>query len=162
MTFAVATSSSGAGILYGNSTTATLSHPTLPSRRTTLHIVSAAKKFSSRSKRIIPTTTTTTTTTTDQELQRPPDIKPFNPDEYNLKPFTGKLPGTEPDIWEGPHMNIVGFIGDYIWILGGAFAVSIHLLYFPFQLSYFFYCCLSFYFLVFFLKEDILSLSHKH
>ncbi|XP_058722384.1 uncharacterized protein LOC131594307 [Vicia villosa] len=131
MTFTVATISTGAtcggaGILYNNTTTTTpytsLSHFTLPSstsKRRTLHIVSA-KKFSSRSRRNQPTTTTTP----DQELQPKNEIEiPFYSDED--WPFPYRPPGTskEADFFEGPQWDTVGFIGEWLWILGGVFAV---------------------------------------
>ncbi|KAK2397603.1 hypothetical protein P8452_18533 [Trifolium repens] len=128
MTFSVSTAAtcSGAGILCNNTTTTTpytpLSHLTLPSssssRRRTLHIVSA-KKFSSRSRRNQPTTTTV-----DEESQPRNDIEiPFYSDED--WPFEWRPPGTtkEPDFFEGDQWNTVGFIGEWLWILGGVFAV---------------------------------------
>ncbi|XP_045790764.1 uncharacterized protein LOC123885527 [Trifolium pratense] len=135
MTFSVATTATcgGAGILCNNTTTTTppytpLSHLTLPpsssssssspSRRA-LHVVSA-KKSSSRSKRNQPPTTTTV----DEELQPRSDIEiPFYSDED--WPFEYRPPGTtkEPDFFEGEQWNTVGFIGEWLWVLGGLFAV---------------------------------------
>ncbi|XP_027193054.1 uncharacterized protein [Cicer arietinum] len=122
MSFTVATvNTGGAGILYNTTTTTTLYTLPSSSRRRTLHIVSA-KKFSPRSRKILPTTTTTTNN--DLETQPTAEIDiPFYSDED--WPFPWRPPGTtkEPDFFEGPQWNTLGFVGEYLWILGGLFAV---------------------------------------
>lgn len=124
MAFAVAigsgASGSGAGVLCGNTTTGTpctpLSHLSLSSSsRRNLLLVVSAKKLSSRSRRNLPTTT-------DEE----PPQKTFNEfplDAVDDRPFFSKLPGSEPDFFEGPQWDTFGFIGEYIWVLGVVFAV---------------------------------------
>jgi hypothetical protein len=119
MAFTVATCG-GAGILYNKTTTTTpytLLQPS-SSRRRTLHIVSA-KKISSRSRR-----NQQPTTTVDEEIEPRNEVEiPFYSDED--WPFEWRPPGTykEPDFFEGPQWNTVGFVGEWLWILGGLFAV---------------------------------------
>jgi len=117
MAFTVATCG-GAGILY-NKTTTTTPYTLLPSssRRRTLQIVSA-KKISSRSRR------NQQPTIVDEEIEPRNEVEiPFYSDED--WPFEWRPPGTfkEPDFFEGPQWNTVGFVGEWLWILGGLFAV---------------------------------------
>ncbi|KEH27044.1 hypothetical protein MtrunA17_Chr6g0484641 [Medicago truncatula] len=116
MAFTVATYG-GAGILY-NKTTTTTPYTLLPSSsRRTLHIVSA-KKISSRSRRNQPTETV------DEKIEPRNEVEiPFYSDED--WPFEWRPPGTykDPDFFEGSQWNTVGFVGEWLWILGVLFAV---------------------------------------
>ncbi|EXB56934.1 hypothetical protein L484_019979 [Morus notabilis] len=130
----------GATILSGNSTT----HPytRLPirrhvisplSHRTTLHVV-AAKKFSPRSGKNRRTSTTTTRDQLeldqDQEQKRTAEIKRPGDDARSAAVdtaddgyFLPKLPGDEPDFWEGEQWDGLGFFVEYLWAFSIVFAL---------------------------------------
>ncbi|KAJ8773124.1 hypothetical protein K2173_028301 [Erythroxylum novogranatense] len=104
-------------------------------RRASLHIVSA-KKFSSRSGRFDGKNRRSSTTTTDQEVvdqDRSFGIKVGDVEnEEGGVSVSGvvddgfvmpKLPGDEPDFWEGPQWDALGFFVQYLWAFGILFAL---------------------------------------
>ncbi len=92
-------------------------HSTLPRRgsacgRANARRPAPRKKTRDSTSLIIPTTTTTTTTKTGEEKEE-------EEEEYVVP----KLPGDEPDFWEGPEWDTVGFVMQYLWAFGIVFAV---------------------------------------
>ncbi|XVE58760.1 hypothetical protein DITRI_Ditri04bG0195100 [Diplodiscus trichospermus] len=130
-------------------TPAKQSYATLPPRRhllfpispRTLHLTSAAKKFSPRTGRFDSKNRRSTLTTKEQdeeqEQQRTPEIAQENvvvgvgidnvggsSSEVSAdgKPFP-ELPGLQSDFWEGPQFDALGFFVQYLWAFGIVFAL---------------------------------------
>ena len=143
LTIIIPTGGGGATILSGNSTTHAYTrlpvrgHVILPlSNRTALQVVSA-KKFSSRSGRFDGKNRRTSSTTTrdqdsdrDQAQKRTAEIKRAGDDARSAAVddvddgyFLPKLPGDEPDFWEGEQWDALGFFVEYLWAFGIVFAV---------------------------------------
>lgn len=150
-------SGSGSRILYTNPTTdpqhrrhgITFPTSTCSSRITrapfrTLHVVSAAKKLSSRtgrfdSKNRRGNTGAITTTEEDKKDQQQrtaeigQDSTNINNNKFeNAGVIVGvdgspmpELPGLEPDFWEGPQWGAFGFFLQYLWAFGIVFAVCV-------------------------------------
>ncbi|KAF8399136.1 hypothetical protein HHK36_015001 [Tetracentron sinense] len=117
-------------------------------RRRTAFVVGARKvsprtgKFDSKNKRSgsgLNTTTTTTTTTKEEEeeeIERGPDDSKNSTVDADVDVddgyFLPDLPGDQPDFWEGPQWNGLGFFIQYQWAFGIAFAVFFFtILFFP-------------------------------
>ncbi|GAY53436.1 hypothetical protein CUMW_149230 [Citrus unshiu] len=145
----------GSRILYTNPTTdpqhrrhgITFPTSTCSSRITrapfrTLHVVSAAKKLSSRtgrfdSKNRRGNTGAITTTEEDKKDQQQrtaeigQDSTNINNNKFeNAGVIVGvdgspmpELPGLEPDFWEGPQWGAFGFFLQYLWAFGIVFAL---------------------------------------
>lgn len=117
--------------------------PLSPSRNA--HIVSA-KKLSSRTGRFDSKNRRSSTTTRDQEDEeeeeqegiagtervggnedvsssRVENAGTSNVDVEDDGYFLPKLPGDEPDFWEGPQWDALGFVVQYLWAFGIVFAV---------------------------------------
>ncbi|OAY59200.1 uncharacterized protein LOC110630570 [Manihot esculenta] len=113
-----------------------------PPRRA-LHIV-AAKKLSSRTGRFDSKNRRSSTTTRDQEdegegegvaeIERTAGSEDFSAREVqNVGTstvdveddgyFLPKLPGDDPDFWEGPQWDALGFFVQYLWAFGIGFAL---------------------------------------
>ncbi|KDO41963.1 hypothetical protein CISIN_1g028069mg [Citrus sinensis] len=150
-------SGSGSRILYTNPTTdpqhrrhgITFPTSTCSSRITrapfrTLHVVSAAKKLSSRtgrfdSKNRRGNTGAITTTEEDKKDQQQrtaeigQDSTNINNNKFeNAGVIVGvdgspmpELPGLEPDFWEGPQWGAFGFFLQYLWAFGIVFALPV-------------------------------------
>lgn len=104
------------------------------SPRRTLHVVSA-KRFTSRTGRSDGKNKRGTTTTRDQEqdplrLERTADIENVDGgvsvDNVDDGYFLPKLPGDEPDFWEGEKWDFLGFFVEYLWAFGFGFAVCLY------------------------------------
>ncbi|MBA0616000.1 hypothetical protein Godav_016093 [Gossypium davidsonii] len=106
----------------------------------TFHLTSAAKKFSSRTGRFDSKNRRSNLTTKEQdeeqELKRTAEIEESNiavgvgledvggsSSEISAdgKPFPD-LPGLQPDLWEGPKWDVLGFLVQYLWAFGIVFA----------------------------------------
>ncbi|KAG8484166.1 hypothetical protein CXB51_022909 [Gossypium anomalum] len=106
----------------------------------TFHLTSAAKKFSSRTGRFDSKNRRSNLTTKEQdeeqELKRTGEIEESNiavgvgledvggsSSEISAdgKPFPD-LPGLQPDLWEGPKWDVLGFLVQYLWAFGIVFA----------------------------------------
>ncbi|KAI4350918.1 hypothetical protein L6164_005321 [Bauhinia variegata] len=101
-------------------------HP-LSSRN--LHIVSA-KKISPRSGRLDSRSRRGSVTTQDQEKQRRDEIQDGTDidnvgvvDDADDGYFLPELPGENPDFWEGPQWDALGFLVQYLWAFGIVFAL---------------------------------------
>ncbi|KAF5730357.1 hypothetical protein HS088_TW20G00730 [Tripterygium wilfordii] len=95
-----------------------LSHRTGPP----LHIVSA-KKFSSRTERF-DRKNRGLTTTTDKEDRTAADSETFEAESGIDDGFVmPQLPGKEPDFWEGPQWDGLGFFVQYMWAFGILFSI---------------------------------------
>ncbi|XP_008240280.1 PREDICTED: uncharacterized protein LOC103338801 [Prunus mume] len=101
------------------------------SPRRTLHVVSA-KRFTSRTGRSDGKNKRGTTTTRDQEqdplrLERTAEIENIDGgvsvDNVDDGYFLPKLPGDEPDFWEGEKWDFLGFFVEYLWAFGIGFAL---------------------------------------
>ncbi|KAB2066852.1 hypothetical protein ERO13_A09G177500v2 [Gossypium hirsutum] len=107
----------------------------------TFHLTSAAKKFSSRTGRFDSKNRRSNLTTKEQdeeqELKRTGEIEESNiavgvgledvggsSSEISAdgKPFPD-LPGLQPDLWEGPKWDVLGFLVQYLWAFGIVFAL---------------------------------------
>ncbi|KAB2013981.1 hypothetical protein ERO13_D09G173000v2 [Gossypium hirsutum] len=107
----------------------------------TFHLTSAAKKFSSRTGRFDSKNRRSNLTTKEQdeeqELKRTAEIEESNiaigvgledvggsSSEISAdgKPFPD-LPGLQPDLWEGPKWDVLGFLVQYLWAFGIVFAL---------------------------------------
>ncbi|XP_022735297.1 uncharacterized protein LOC111288603 [Durio zibethinus] len=116
-------------------------HQLFPISPRTLHLTSAAKKFSSRTGRLDSKNRRSTLTTKEQyeeqKQQRTAEIEEENnvvgvgldnlggsSSEVSAdgKPFP-ELPGLQPDLWEGPQWDVLGFLVQYLWALGIVFAL---------------------------------------
>ncbi|KAL4573512.1 hypothetical protein LXL04_020321 [Taraxacum kok-saghyz] len=97
---------------------------TPPSSRTPLHIVSAAKKLSSKTGKFDSKNKRGSTSTREDEPSGE-----FNDDAIGteVENFEGyvlpDLPGLEPDFWEGPQWDGFGFVVEYLWAFGIVFAL---------------------------------------
>ncbi|KVI04273.1 uncharacterized protein LOC112525844 [Cynara cardunculus var. scolymus] len=101
---------------------------THPSSRTPFHLVSAAKKLSSRTGKFDSRNKRGSTSTTEDESSGE-----FNDgaigtvDGTEVENFDGyvlpDLPGLEPDFWEGPQWDAFGFFVEYLWAFGIVFAL---------------------------------------
>lgn len=146
MALTIANGSGGGGggaakLLSGNPTKHPYTH--LPIRRhvifplssRTLHVAVSAKKFSSRSGK----NRRSTTTTRDQELEQERDPRTAEikrgrlengaelssaVDDVDDGYFLPKLPGEEPDFWEGEQWDTLGFLVEYLWAFGIVFSVT--------------------------------------
>ncbi|XP_057952357.1 uncharacterized protein LOC131146643 [Malania oleifera] len=102
-----------------------------PSPRTS-HVVSA-KKFASRTGRFDSKNRRKAATIKEEEeeseqrtaeFQRgPEDGSAGAIDDVDDGYFLPKLPGDEPDFWEGPQWDWLGFFAQYMWAFGIAFAL---------------------------------------
>lgn len=107
-----------------------------PRRSSALHIVSAAKKLSSRTGRFDSKNRRSSVTTKEQDE----DEERSGVDGGAFVENTGlsadggeifsddgvpmpKLPGEEPDFWEGPKWDGLGFFVQYMWAFGVLFAL---------------------------------------
>ncbi|KAH1089883.1 hypothetical protein J1N35_017140 [Gossypium stocksii] len=107
----------------------------------TFHLTAAAKKFSSRTGRFDSKNRRSNLTTKEQdeeqELKRTAEIEESNiavgvgledvggsSSEISAdgKPFPD-LPGLQPDLWEGPKWDVLGFLVQYLWAFGIVFAL---------------------------------------
>ncbi|KAI3515825.1 hypothetical protein L1887_14730 [Cichorium endivia] len=98
------------------------------SSRTPLHIVSAAKKLSSRTGKFDSKNKRGSTSTREDDTSGD-----FNDgaigtvDGTEVENFEGyvlpDLPGLEPDFWEGPQWDGFGFVIEYLWAFGIVFAL---------------------------------------
>ncbi|TYH54973.1 hypothetical protein ES332_D09G206400v1 [Gossypium tomentosum] len=107
----------------------------------TFHLTSAAKKFSSRTGRFDSKNRRSNLTTKEQDeeqdLKRTAEIEESNiaigvgledvggsSSEISAdgKPFPD-LPGLQPDLWEGPKWDVLGFLVQYLWAFGIVFAL---------------------------------------
>ncbi|XVF53926.1 hypothetical protein PTKIN_Ptkin05aG0139400 [Pterospermum kingtungense] len=105
----------------------------------TLHITSAAKKFSARTGRFDSKNRRSTLTTKEQdeeqqgtsEIEEESAVVGVGLDNVggsstevsaDGKPFP-ELPGLEPDLWEGPQWDVLGFLVQYLWAFGIVFAL---------------------------------------
>lgn len=79
----------------------------------------SAKRFSPRSGK----NRRGTTTTKDQEPLPTPEIEDSVADADDGY-FLPDLPGQEPDFWEGPQWDGLGFFVEYLWAFGIVFAVT--------------------------------------
>lgn len=97
-----------------------------------LIIVSATKKLSSRTGRFDSKNRRDSVPTKEEE-EEAEEVKGIDEtDNIDGSASTGKvddgfvmpkLPGEEPDFWEGPQWDGLGFFVQYMWALGGVFAV---------------------------------------
>ncbi|KAG2281715.1 hypothetical protein Bca52824_052935 [Brassica carinata] len=102
--------------------------------RARLHIVSAAKKpstqtgrFDSKKRRtLVPTTTKEQPEESNglYEENPPSQIDISDDDEDRFAISVKDLPGLEPDPFEGPQWDGLGFFVQYLWAFGILFAVS--------------------------------------
>ncbi|KAF2298758.1 hypothetical protein P3X46_017131 [Hevea brasiliensis] len=113
------------------------------SPRRALHIVSA-KKLSSRTGRFDSKNRRSSTTTRDQEddeeekgiaeiersnvseaisASKVENVGTSTVDVEDDGYFLPKLPGDEPDFWEGPQWDALGFFVQYLWAFGIVFAL---------------------------------------
>lgn len=135
LTIANSGTNGGARVLYRSSTThpytnlSSQRHVLFPlSPRRTLHVVSA-KRFTSRTGRLDNSNNRrrSNTTTKDQDQdplrQRTAEIENVGADNVDDGYFLPKLPGDEPDFWEGEQWDGLGFFVEYLWAFGFAFAV---------------------------------------
>jgi hypothetical protein len=143
MSLTIGSGGGGAAILFGNTTKNPYTH--LPIRRhvlfplstrtASLHVVSA-KRFSSRTGRLDSKDRRGTATTKDQEEKQIQRTAEDNSSIENVGSvadgggaaaadgyFLPELPGTEPDFWEGPQWDALGFFVQYMWAFGIVFAV---------------------------------------
>lgn len=148
MSLFIANGNSGGGrILYTNPTR---NHPyshipyrpqfLSPLRRSTddhdLHVVSASNKklsssrigkFDSKNRR-----SSSTTTKEQEEVKRVGgggEVETVNTsvvDDFDYGIDLPKLPGDEPNFWEGPQWDGLGFFVQYLWAFGIVFAVCVH------------------------------------
>lgn len=104
----------------------------LSSRSGATHIVAATGKFTSRTGKFDSKNRRTTTTTTKDERGERKDFKNFDGDEIGNEGFVDsvddgfvlpKLPGEEPNFWEGPQWDALGFFVQYMWAFGVVFAL---------------------------------------
>ncbi|XP_004300531.1 PREDICTED: uncharacterized protein LOC101298320 [Fragaria vesca subsp. vesca] len=126
------TTNGGARALYRSSTThpytnlSSQRHVLFPrlSPRRTLHVVSA-KRFTSRTGRLDNNNNKRSNTTTkDQEQdQRTAEIESLAAENIDDGYFLPKLPGDEPDFWEGEQWDGLGFFVEYLWAFGFGFAL---------------------------------------
>ncbi|KAA8550011.1 hypothetical protein F0562_001695 [Nyssa sinensis] len=108
----------------------------LPFTARNSHIVSAAKKLSSRTGKFDSKNKRSVTTTKDEEDEKQQrtaqieredngsargavDISDAVDDGY----FLPVLPGDKPDFWEGPQWDAFGFFVQYMWAFGIVFAL---------------------------------------
>ncbi|XVF09620.1 hypothetical protein REPUB_Repub07fG0109600 [Reevesia pubescens] len=116
-------------------------HLLFPISPRTLHITSAAKKFSPRTGRFDSKNRRSTLTTKEQDVEEDQE-RTAEIDEENVlvgvgldnvggtssevsadgKPFP-ELPGLQPDLWEGPKWDVLGFLVQYLWAFGIVFAL---------------------------------------
>lgn len=143
LTIANSGATGGARLLYSSSTShpytnlSSQRHVLFPlSPRRTLHVVSA-KRFTSRTGRSDGKNKRGTTTTRDQEqdplrLERTAEIENVGDgvavDNVDDGYFLPKLPGDEPDFWEGEKWDFLGFFVEYLWAFGIGFAVCLYFL----------------------------------
>ncbi|KAK1414288.1 hypothetical protein QVD17_30032 [Tagetes erecta] len=103
-----------------------LHRPSLSSPRTHLHIVSAAKKLSSRTGKFDSKNKRGSNSTGEDEPLNDGSIGTVV-DSTEVKNFDGyvlpDLPGLEPDFWEGPQWDGFGFFVEYMWAFGIVFAL---------------------------------------
>ncbi|XWS37662.1 hypothetical protein CRYUN_Cryun19dG0064300 [Craigia yunnanensis] len=116
-------------------------HVLFPISPRILHLTSAAKKFSPRTGRFDSKNWRSTLTTKEQdkeqEQQRTAEIEEENvvvgvivdnvggsSSEVSAdgKPFP-ELPGLQPDLFEGPQWDVLGFLVQYLWAFGILFAL---------------------------------------
>ena len=129
-------------------------HVLFPIFPRTLHLTSAAKKFSSRNGRFDSKNRRTTLTTKEQEAeqeqQRTAEIEEESVvvgvgldnvgGSWEAVSADGKrFPGLQPGLWEGPQWDVLGFLVQYLWAFGIVFAVSPIALISAFS-TFFFYC----------------------
>ncbi|GLT48915.1 hypothetical protein SLA2020_225040 [Shorea laevis] len=106
-----------------------------PSSPRTLHIT-AAKKFSSRIGRFDSKNRRKALTTKEQEDDQDQEQRPDDKIEnvaigVNFDASAAaadgstlpELPGLEPDFWEGPQWDVLGFFVQYLWAFGIVFAL---------------------------------------
>lgn len=138
LTIANSGTNGGARVLYRSSTThpytnlSSQRHVLFPlSPRRTLHVVSA-KRFTSRTGRLDNNNNNSNnrrsnTTTKDQDQdplrQRTAEIENVGADDVDDGYFLPKLPGDEPDFWEGEQWDGLGFFVEYLWAFGFVFAL---------------------------------------
>ncbi|XP_007036508.2 PREDICTED: uncharacterized protein LOC18604111 [Theobroma cacao] len=139
----------GVRILCGNPTKQ--SYTRLPPRRRVLfptsprilHLTTfAAKKFSPRTGRFDSKNRRSALTTKEQDEEQEQKQRTAEIEEQNVvvgvgfdnvggsssevsadgKPFP-ELPGLQPDLWEGPQWDVLGFLVQYLWAFGIVFAL---------------------------------------
>ncbi|KAI9173439.1 hypothetical protein LWI28_001388 [Acer negundo] len=103
-------------------------------RARTLHVASAAKKFSSKTGRFDSKNRRSNTTTTeeekdDQQQNRTVVIGEGSVGQIEIENAVvdgfsiSDLPGLQPDFWEGPQWDGFGFFLQYMWAFGIVFAL---------------------------------------
>ncbi|KAK3225353.1 hypothetical protein Dsin_005215 [Dipteronia sinensis] len=103
-------------------------------RARTLHVASAAKKFSSKTGRFDNKNRRSNTTTTeeekdDQQQNRTVGIGEGSVGQIEIENAVvdgfviSDLPGLQPDFWEGPQWDGFGFFLQYMWAFGIVFAL---------------------------------------
>ncbi|KAI3735639.1 hypothetical protein L6452_15146 [Arctium lappa] len=102
-----------------------LNRPFLVTQRRPFHIVSAAKKLSSRTGKFDSRNKRGSTSTREDESFN--DAAIGTVDGTEVENFDGyvlpDLPGLEPDFWEGPQWDAFGFFVEYLWAFGIVFAL---------------------------------------
>ncbi|OMP10263.1 hypothetical protein COLO4_04672 [Corchorus olitorius] len=118
-------------------------HVIFPISPRTFHLTFAAKKFSPRTGRFDSKNRRTNTTTKDQDDEQEQQGTAEIEEEGNVvvgfgfddvsgvssevsvdgKPFP-ELPGLQPDLWEGPQWDVLGFVVQYLWAFGIVFGVK--------------------------------------
>jgi len=132
MAFTVPIGSGAAIIPCGNTTATTRYTRFFPSPiqtpRNHLH-VACAKKFSSESRRF-------RAVTEPQATAEVEDEEPMDEEFVALYNKVNDLLREEPDFWEGPQWDLLGFFVKYSWIIG--FGVAVYITNYSIQLSFFF------------------------
>ncbi|OMP06567.1 hypothetical protein CCACVL1_01507 [Corchorus capsularis] len=117
-------------------------HVIFPNSTRTFHLTFAAKKFSPRTGRFDSKNRRTNTTTKEQDEEQEQQGTAEIEEEGNVvvgfgfddvsgvssevsvdgKPFP-ELPGLQPDLWEGPQWDVLGFVVQYLWAFGIVFGL---------------------------------------
>ncbi|KAL8189311.1 hypothetical protein R6Q57_028877 [Mikania cordata] len=106
-----------------------LHHPSLPppsSLRANLQIVSASKKLSSKTGKFDSKNKRGSTSTGEDESSSDGAVRTVDstPEVQNFDGYVlPDLPGLEPDFWEGPQWDGLGFFVEYLWAFGIVFAI---------------------------------------
>ncbi|XP_050376955.1 uncharacterized protein LOC126794322 [Argentina anserina] len=128
----MALTTGGARVLCGSPTTqhpytslSSQRHVLSPlSPRRTLHVVSA-KRFTSRTGRLDNKSNNRNFKRSKDQEQDPrtAELESLAAENIDDGYFLPKLPGDEPDFWEGEQLDALGFFVEYLWAFGFGFAV---------------------------------------